>query len=543
MIAQSEISRSNEQMIQLLHDRGFFLERGKWSKIRKTYLATAMETLQENIELAKANGSVESYLANKCGVTIEKLLAQVEKYHLKKFQALKAQFKSRYEFDACCFGFTIITRFTSRNAMFIYMLLYELCLCYIHRFGTERIASIHQNIRNVYSTMLSLDKQLLYDIFRPGKDGIGDVKLFDEYTLSTEEIANVTSETIQATAQTKKLQIPCDVTSTSTTNAKILHTIKKFLSQYDGKECKDWDWTEFMTSLGMSYQQDTVNCMKYYIWHCICKPKSKREINMIQYVWDSEFLKQATNNFVTCSTLSMQNNIELQGISSVSLNQAANILQLPTLDGDMIDEQDIQIAIKNANNDSLNMDITNPKMPNLENSQQQQVFEYGLGQKDFTSLNKMIQIDKSTENVNSTSESNKSEVVKKNDKSDTKPQRSVKMFKFDKKSKTVAMMGTFETSEKKKLVKKAITDMKGKISQRFGKKTKIYVVGTKTKKSASLVSIANEYRKPKTDIMVVKAQYILDQKDQSHKIVKTTENSSKYFWTQHQIVKFCKVFV
>ena len=100
MVAQSEISRSNDQMIRLLQNRGFFLERGKWSK---TYLATAMKKVQENIELAKANGSVEGYLANKCGVTIEKLLAQVEKYHLKKFKTLKAQFKSRYDFDTSGF--------------------------------------------------------------------------------------------------------------------------------------------------------------------------------------------------------------------------------------------------------------------------------------------------------------------------------------------------------------------------------------------------------------------------------------------------------
>ena len=391
--------------------------------------------------------------------------------------------------------------------------------------------------------MLTLDKQLLYDIFRPNKDGIGDVNLFDEYVLSAEKIANVTPDTIEATAKTKKLQIPCDVTSTSTTNAKILHTIKQFVNDYDSKECKDWDWPEFMTSLGMSYQHDTVNCMKYYIWHCICKPKFKREINMIQYVWDSEFLKQATNSFVTCSTLSMhQTNIEFQGISCVSLNEAANILQLPTIDGDMIDKQDIQMAIKNANNDSLNMDITNLQMPNLENSQQQQVFEYGLGQKDFTSLNKVIQVDKPFDNVNSISDANKNrKIAKKNDESNTKPQPAIKMFQFDKKSNTVAMIGTFETTEQKNSVKKAITDMKGKVAQRFGKKTKLYVVGTNTKKSAAITSISKEYRKPQTDIMVVKAQYILDQKDQSQKIVKTTENSSKYFWTQHQIVKFRRV--
>ena len=88
--------KKNDGMIVLLKERGFFLGRRKWSKLRKKLLSDAINTLKNDISQAKAYGSVSAYLANKCCVTQVQLNEQMRKYHETCMKSLKNSFYSRY---------------------------------------------------------------------------------------------------------------------------------------------------------------------------------------------------------------------------------------------------------------------------------------------------------------------------------------------------------------------------------------------------------------------------------------------------------------
>ena len=97
IVKQMKLQGKQQQpTVETLHQRGFWIGRGKWKKATKRLLANACSELQRDITLALSSGSVTAYLGRKCGVSEFCAREQMNKYFAELLDELQQSFARQY---------------------------------------------------------------------------------------------------------------------------------------------------------------------------------------------------------------------------------------------------------------------------------------------------------------------------------------------------------------------------------------------------------------------------------------------------------------
>ena len=425
----------------------------------------------------------------------------------------------------------------------------KLCIIVSHSFGSYQIASIHDSYKNIYTTMISFDENTLFDIIRPGADGSDEAKLLDETVVEFDTIKTVNVESVTKIAASKKLKVPIDLNCNTASFENVLVLVKDLAKQASNTTFGAWNWDNFVNELGMQSDSTTINCMKYFIYHCICNQDCTRNIDIRFHAMENQIVQQATQNIINGSNMPiLDTRIEVTNISSIS--DQINILNLPQLS--QVDTLGFQQPCQ-ATNNHTQMPALEDKDCKTPNNIPKDHMLYGIVQADFVdnslkSLNKHIcvstNIAAATANDNGNSKASKTESDTKNSTLLTRKlaigdeKTIVKGVWF--KQKTVSVIGNFskkmiQGKDTRQRVLNSIEKMEAKPAKRFGKRSVLFVVGCDSKKSQALKDLAKHY-KQKPEIYVVKADYIFAQQLCSKKIERNQANQ-RYFWAVAKIVK------
>lgn len=410
----------------------------------------------------------------------------------------------------------------------------------MYRYDQPVEPTYKRQLADMYNTIKNVSASKWIQMMKPGIDGEGVVKELDELEVSLADLKDIDDKIVDTTSKRKMLKVPSDNENNCPSIPQILRTVSVFVSANAGKVCKLWNWTAFCQDLNLSPDPMLINCLKFWIWHCIFKQSAEHVIDISKYLLQESIQKHAC--WLTgegTAVHPVQCEVSVQGILNVKTDNNIPEIHIPCLE---INLQEIEDAVKNVD---LNVTTTNI-LPSLENDTSKinagptaaDYKQYGTTSN--TSKKQSVKtIFKHTTTFNDMSDSDNVNIVQSSHwlSRIANMQKPKQRSTFDFKSKPIAIIGKWPKVGKntKQKAKELVTKMNGLIRHQIGKKCALIVLGNETvTRSAQIQQIIDE----KLFDKVVKPQYLETQLSKLLRIERTDATNKSLFWTKAELVTF-----
>ena len=225
--------KSNKRICEKkLNNIGLYPGRGRWSKQASILLKQAIDELILDIQKCIKSGGLLNYLCYKCGKNETATTAELVKNHFKEFQFLL------HKCD--------------------------------QKFGSDRFHTIADNNAKLQQALSNIDDEHILDLLRPGLNDCQEVLQMKQMKININQKFSLSK--IKETQKRKKIAIPTDMHGNSTTNDKLLQTVKLFIVQNSNKFVQEWDFNKFFKKINLKYDKNIKNCILFYLYHIFMKP-------------------------------------------------------------------------------------------------------------------------------------------------------------------------------------------------------------------------------------------------------------------------------
>lgn len=423
-----------------------------------------------------------------------------------------------------------------------------LCLHHIFSYDRPVEPTYKTTLAEMYDTVKNVKPDAWIQMMKPGIDGTGDVKVFDDLVLSVQQLNDIDKESIKQTSNSKMLSIPNDTAGNAPSISQIYDAVCVYVSQNDSKPCTVWNWTTFCQSLNMHADSLVINCLKYWIYHCIFKQDATHIINVAKYLLQEQIQKY-TNWMSTGQATSVhpiQCEVTVHGILDIRNAVDAPEIQIPCLDMDISSIQDI---VDDAEVDISTRHVNQQPVPELENDNSEAVSSKTAA--DYQQYG-IKQVQSKKQNSNHSQLHASSIFAKHSNLSKTtltqlnatehwfglvsREQRAVQNTKFDFQCKNVAVIGKWPQSGKytRAKVKELIKEMNGVCRHQVQKKDVLIVLGPETVRRTEQINRIFEF---KSINIVVKPEYLYKQSTQLLSVDRAVDDNAKLWYTNTDLVK------